>query len=97
MFEKAINVVGTYGNALNKCAGYLPLIWVTFVFTEWWLLRKHYLYFRIEHSFRPNYKIAFNPRYLISLMVTIGLWFVYQDVGWYLDICMLAFLMQGIR
>ena len=53
----------------------LPVVWVLFISTEWWLLRKHYIYFHIHQDFRPNYKIAFDPRYLLSLLIAFLLWF----------------------
>ncbi len=49
----------------------LPLVWAMFILVEWFTLKNYYMTFHIDHSFRFDSKIVFNPSYLLSLLFTL--------------------------
>ena len=63
-----------YADLLESLGYFLPIIWACFVTAEWCSQRGYYKRFHIEHSFKPNYKIVFNPSYILSLLFSIFLW-----------------------
>ena len=49
----------------------LPFIWATFILTEWLYQIRIFREQHILHSFKPDYKIVFNPAYIFSLIISL--------------------------
>lgn len=58
---------------LKDLAYFLPLVWVSFIIIEYIEHRKYYRALNILHSYNMDYTNFFNPRYLVSLINTIGI------------------------
>ena len=69
-----VDALQNYIELFKSIVVLVPVAWVIFVFTEWLLMRQHYSICGIERFFRPNYKIALNPRYIVSLFVATIAW-----------------------
>ncbi len=80
--------------ALKVFAYFIPLFWVSFIIPEWYTRYTYYKRFHIEHSFKIDYKIVFNPKYLLSLLLSVliisVIYSLMQTNRW--EICVLGFV-----
>ena len=80
---------------LESLSFFLPLVWVSLITFEWHTHKRYYRKYHIEHSFFTNYKIAFNPRYLWALIISIiSLLYFYVVIqfGFKANIVVIAFI-----
>ena len=65
-----------YSDFIKEVAAFLPIVWALFIFSEWRLLRNYYRQFMVEQWFKPTYRIAVDPRYIVSFILTFFVWSV---------------------
>lgn len=58
----------------------LPIVWALLIVLEWIYFSEYYHANHIEHSYRPDYKIAFNPRYITSALFSLVLVIIAQGL-----------------
>lgn len=76
MLENLIPNVERLMDAAKAFAYYLPLIWASMILVEWITQFLYYHEYHIDHSFGVDYRIVFNPNYVLTLIVTLVLMFV---------------------
>ena len=73
-----------YTDCFKVIATLLPIVWALFIYSEWKLLREYYRQFGVEQWFRPSYRIAVDPRYLVSFINTLLVWIIAQILAFLL-------------
>lgn len=71
-----INIFKNYSELIQAVGSFIPIIWAIYVVVEWFSYNRYYRNFHIEHSYKPNFKIVFNPSYILNFMFSLFVWVV---------------------